>query len=170
MRKKIPGFPGYRASTRGNVWSCRATGRARVRLTDQWRKLTPYLRKDGYLVVRVYRKKRRVSIPVQHLVLLAFKGPRPSKDHVCRHFPDRDKMNNRADNLQWGTRAENCADMVSHGTDNRGERQGRSKLTPKKVRAIRKSERTQLELSVLYGVAQSQISRIRRRKEWSWLK
>ena len=69
--------------------------------------------KKGYLTVRVGGRMRLVH----HLVLEAFVGPRP-EGAEARHFPDRDKTNNRAENLLWGTAQDNSDDRKIHGTNN----------------------------------------------------
>lgn len=51
---------------------------------------------------------------IHHLVCEAFHGPRPV-GNVVRHL-NGDYKDNRADNLCWGTHAENTADMMRHGT------------------------------------------------------
>lgn len=45
---------------------------------------------------------------VHILVAEAFLGPRPGGMEECRHL-DGDKLNNRADNLRWGTRPGNAS-------------------------------------------------------------
>lgn len=49
---------------------------------------------------KIYNKK------VHHLVAEAFLGPRPSKSSVVMHLDD-NPLNNRVDNLKWGTQKEN---------------------------------------------------------------
>lgn len=73
--------------------------------------------------------------------------------------------------LYWATPAENHSDKIKHGTTNRGERQGRSKLTEENVLQIRQmiGSKTQAAIAKMYGVDQSTISDIRRRKRWGWL-
>lgn len=69
--------------------------------------------------------------------------------------------------LVVGTRAENCADRVAHGTTPRGERHGGHKLTALDVAAIRAATgETQIELARRYGVTQPTICNIRRGKTW----
>jgi hypothetical protein len=47
---------------------------------------------------------------VHHLVAEAFHGPRPNYLAVARHLNDV-KTDNRLENVAWGTRKENAADM-----------------------------------------------------------
>ncbi len=70
--------------------------------------------KDGYKKVRPSLNNEARSVPVHHLVLLAFIGPRP-EGHVALHKDGRPE-NNAASNLSWGTYSDNALDAVSHGT------------------------------------------------------
>jgi HNH endonuclease len=72
------------------------------------------------------------NVWVHHLVLEAFVGPAPEGKPICRHFPDRDRHNNRLDNLQWGTYLENEADKLFHGMRATGDRNG-GRLHPERV-------------------------------------
>lgn len=72
--------------------------------------------------------------------------------------------------LSWKTHAENMADTLLHGTHNRGERNGMSRLTEDDVRAIRASNDNQRVLSARFGVSQAQISAIRNHRAWKWLR
>lgn len=74
--------------------------------------------------------------------------------------------------LRWATPAENQADRLIHGTDNRGERYGLSKLTEAAVHEIRAlaSEGTpQRTMARRFGVSQGTISDVVRRRSWGWL-
>lgn len=71
--------------------------------------------------------------------------------------------------LRWATRSENMNDRTAHGTQNRGERCGMSKLTEEMVRAIRNDPRSSREAAPYYGVRHNTISRIRSGARWGWL-
>jgi len=74
--------------------------------------------------------------------------------------------------LRWATKEENEADKIIHGTTNRGERHGLSKLTKKEVVEIKKyilQGRTDGFLSKNFGVTRSCINSIRKGKSWRWL-
>lgn len=148
----------------------------RVRSLDRWVKANSGRRRTG---VRYFtpsssgknKKYKRVLLrnpdkqrPVHHLVLEAFVGSRP-ENCEARHL-DGDPSNNRLDNLAWGTKAENEADKVRHGTILRGIANPASKLTEGDVLAIRASNEKQADLAEAYGVTQPVISAIRLRKIW----
>ena len=63
----------------------------------------------GYRTARVGGR----TCNVHELMLLAFVGERPHKHAVCRHL-NGNPLDNRLNNLRWGTRAENYADGVEH--------------------------------------------------------
>ena len=151
----------------------------RVRSLDRWVKANSGRRRTG---VRYFtpsasgknKKYKRVLLrnpdkqrPVHHLVLEAFVGPRP-EDCEARHL-DGNPGNNRLDNLAWGTKAENQADKIRHGTILRGTANPASKLTEADVIAIRASNKRQVDLAEIYGVTQPIISAIRLRKIWKHL-
>ena len=108
--RPIPGFAGYEASEGGqvrNVLTGRVLGINKFGKSQLWI--------DG----------RNKTIRTGRLILLAFKGP--SLDPECnfaRHLDD-DVLNNRLDNLAWGTVADNYADAVRNGTDYSACRRGR---------------------------------------------
>lgn len=65
----------------------------------------------GYIQVRVGDRLHYVH----RLVLTAWRGI-PVEKLDARHFETNDKTNNCLYNLRWGTRKENAADAVRHGT------------------------------------------------------
>jgi hypothetical protein len=73
--------------------------------------------------------------------------------------------------LRWATRAINCADKLGHGTDNRGEKSPLSKLLKSEVEEIRslRGHMTQPEIAAIYGIVQSNVSKIQTGDSWSWL-
>lgn len=117
----IPGLDGYEASDMGRV---RSVDRViHYELPTRWGKIVPVKRfrtgqvlalsthpKTGYRIVTIRGK----SWTVHTLILLAFVGPAPA-DTECRHL-DGNNENNYPSNLAWGTRKENTADRIQHGT------------------------------------------------------
>lgn len=89
--------------------------------------------------------------------------PKHESAHSCRNT---DCITPR--HLSWKTRTGNMADQLRDGTRVRGEKQGGSKLTAEKVRAIRLIgyRETNQELADKFGVSHSQISNVLRRKHW----
>lgn len=69
-----------------------------------------------------------------------------------------------------GTMAENSKDMVQKGRavhpQTKGKDNGRSKLTEKKVKQIRKMDGTLKQIAKKFNVCESTISMIKNRKTW----
>lgn len=168
--KDIPGYEGmYQVSDYGNV---RAVTRTILTSNHQLRTYQGHLipshsNRSGYQRVTLYKNNKSKMQQVHQLVLKAFVGPCP-ENWICRHFPDRSPSNNKLDNLSWGTKEQNNGqDRVIHGTDNRGERCGTSKLTEKEVLEIRNSVGIyQKDLANKYGVSRPTISNIIQRETW----
>jgi hypothetical protein len=73
------------------------------------------------------------------------------------------------DHLFLGTHADNMRDASQKGRMCRGEARANSKLTESDVYEIKASSKLQKELSKLYGVHQSIISRVKNGHRWGWL-
>lgn len=132
--------------------------------------LTPAEDTKGYLVFRVCLPDgRQWRCKIHRVVAAAFIGPCPGGMQV--NHKDGDKKNNRADNLEYAT----CGENVRHGwaaglyRRRQGESAGNAKLTEDDVRTIRAIYPTKstTELAELYGVSQSQVWAIVRRKSWT---
>jgi hypothetical protein len=109
---------------------------------------------------------------VSRLVCEHFKGPPPTPQHEAAHSCGNGNGGCVAKkHLRWATSVENKADKIGHGTTNRGERQGAHKLTEADVRQIRSmcGSFSQSEIAKQFGIDQSTVSDIHRRKRWGWL-
>lgn len=86
--------------------------------------------------------------------------------HSCRN---RACCNPR--HLRWASRSENLMDKVRDGTDNRGEKNHKAKLTEDDVRAIRslRGQESQREIARRFGIDQSTVCYIQTRRDWNWL-
>ena len=120
----------------------------------------------GYGLIKHDGKMRRVS----RVVCEREHGPPPTPKHEAAHSCGKGHEGccNRK-HLEWKTPAENQADRLVHGTDSRGERNGRAKLTKAQVLEIRASTKLQHELAAEYGIAGSAVHQIKLRKTWAWL-
>jgi hypothetical protein len=123
---------------------------------------------DGY--GRVHRPNDGPLTTAANVMCELAHGPRPSPLHESAHSCGRGSdgcVNPR--HLRWATPTENHADKVEHGTTNRGERQGRHKLTETDVLEIRASHEPQSVLAARYGVDPSTISNVQTGRTWGWL-
>lgn len=122
---------------------------------------------NGYPFVNIGGSPRTIH----SLVARAYLGVRPSGYEV-RHL-DGNKLNADIGNLAYGTCSQNHADQVLHGTSNRGERQGISKLTEEKVLAIvdlrYRNKMAIKEIAKEFGVARTTVQGIVNGNKWSWL-
>lgn len=167
LYREVPGFPGYRVGDDGSVWTQWQRGRWFKRLAD-WRQMKTPPDNHGYPQINLRdanRRKRHFRLHM--LVMLAFRGLTPP-DLEIRHL-NCDPLDNRLENLAFGTSLENSADTVRMGRQCKGETRPKAKLTWAKVAAIRyraaQGER-QKELAMEYGVSDSVISEIVAGKMW----
>lgn len=150
--KAIAGFPGYYATDDGQILSAmRGSVRAAYRTVT-------LVGPDGV----------NASASVHRIICAAFHGECPDGMEV-RHL-DGDPLNNRPDNLAWGTRTENAADRVRHGTALRGESLGTAKLSTENVvdiKAALAAGETQHSIAARFGVRQTNIANIATGRAWS---
>ncbi len=114
----------------------------------------------------------RVGRSTHHAHRLMFKlifGPIPKGLEVCHSCRNRGCVS--PDHLSIGTRKENQSDRNKDGTDSRGSKCGKSKLTETDILQIRKfiaaGDLNQIEIGRLFGVADRTISHIKTRTRWS---
>lgn len=129
------------------------------------RRMRPRISHNGYEEIGLRCNGESQPFRVNRLVAEAFYGPAPTTESQCRHL-DGDRRNNRPENLDWGTPAQNSRDAAAAGSFS-GERGSSSKLSRVDVDAIRASSDPQAELAARYGVTQPTISKIRNGKRWS---
>ncbi|MFZ0270987.1 MAG: hypothetical protein WAL34_03970 [Acidobacteriaceae bacterium] len=129
-----------------------------------------HIGKDGY--GRVHYRAGPLTT-ASRLMCTTAHGEPPSKKHEAAHSCGKgDQGCVNPNHIYWATSARNHADKIVHGTTNRGERQGRSRLTEADVLEIRQmlGLRTQKEIAHAFGVDESHIAHIKRGKAWGWLK
>ncbi len=163
--RPVPGFAGwYSVSSLGRI-----RRDARGKSTHPGKILKPNNpeKGSGYPMVTLWRNATPVQTTVHALVATAFLGPRPSSYQV-NHI-DGSKPNNRIQNLEYVTVAQNHAHAAAHGLKAVGEQINMAKLTEAQVREIRAATGTHRALAPLYGVDETNISLIRRRKTWKHL-
>lgn len=171
--KTVPRFPDYAVSRDGKIWSkprkrlCNLKRPGKYRFyPGRWLKYS--LNSDGYLHVTLCRGRKKYNRPIHRLILETWFGFRPI-GRQCRHL-DGNKLNNRLDNLRWGTGSENQLDRNEHGVGNIGEQNPSAKLTEEKVRIIRYLGRigmfTARDIAWQFGVSRETISAILTGRNW----
>ena len=167
--RDINGFPNYKCSNMGRV---KTMPKEKVRLRagnfiTKEKILKQKITKWGYPSVTLYLDVKPVFKTVHRLILSSFEVNVSNKPQV--NHKNGNKLDNRVTNLRWGTKSENYQDRFRHGTDNNGERNGRSVLNSLSVLAIRMRltlGESQENLANEFGVSQVMISRIKLRKAW----
>lgn len=125
----IPNWPGYHVTSEGEVWSRHKMARYSFVLCDEWyrmntrlkytksRKMNRFNENTGRPFVKLskYEKGQYIgkSIPVHRLVALAYIPNPLNKPCVCHK--DNNPLNNRVDNLYWGTQKENMSQASGDG-------------------------------------------------------
>lgn len=166
--RAVVGATGYEVSDHGRVRSLPRVTCDGKRLRGQMRKAM--LHWSGHVYVAIWINGKGRNRYIHGLVLEAFVGPCPPGEE-CRHL-NGVANDNTLKNLAWGTHSENMRDRTPHGTDNRGSRQGRSRLTNFQVQAMRAllmlgaKGRT---LARIFGVHEVTVSNIKRGATWWWL-
>lgn len=162
MWKSIPTWEGsYEAHTDGRV---RSLDFKTAQQTRKGRELIQHMKAWRYLAVTLSRGERRKQYFVHDLVAATFLGEKP-EGAVVRHL-DGDRYNNRADNLAYGTHADNMRDRNAHGRTARGGKHGMAKLTDGQVKYIKQSTLTNKDLAFELGVSSNAIWAVRAGLTW----
>ena len=128
----------------------------KVRRIDSGRVLKPSLHR--YAVVALQANGVRTDISVHRLVGIAFVTG--DKSLTINHR-DGNKLNNRADNLEWATSSEQALHAIALGLRPKGG--NRSKLSPEQCTEVADrlhAGETQVSIAKHFGVSKSCIWRI----------
>ena len=156
--KDVPEYEGlYRVSNLGRVKSL-WFGKERI--------LKPRDNGWGYMQVGLYKEGYVKKLKVHRLMMLTFVG---SSNLQVNHINGL-KTDNRLENLEYCTASQNQIHAYKNGLKKvlKGEKNGQSKLTKACVERIKYGHQgmMQKEVARIYGITQSQVSRIRSGRLW----
>lgn len=159
--KDIPGYNNYKISNKGNVKNVKF---------KKHRILIPQLDRYGYRVVHL-RENGNKLIKIHRLVAISFVTGYVSGLTV--NHKDGNKYNNCPSNLEWISASDNTKHSHRTGLARYayGEKAGSCKLTIDDVRLIKllNGSMPQHLLGRIFGIKQTEISRIIRGERWAYL-
>lgn len=157
--KDIPGYEDrYQVSNLGNVKNAKGNT------------LKPCKHRLGYLFVKLSTQGNSSCFYIHRLVAQAFLGSTlelTEVDHL-----NANKLDNRLENLEWVSRAENIRRAAAKGLlknpDNKGAKNGMAKLTVENVRLIKKlrGSDTQENIAKMFGVSRRAVGLIYSGQRW----
>ena len=157
--RPVVGFEGYyEVSSLGRI--CRIKGGRGHRAGKMLKTDGALL--EGYHSVNLRRDGKGGRVHVHIVVAMAFHGPKPTPTHEVNH-KDGNKLNNRADNLEWVTKARNVEHAYELGLKKPVSLPGVSnpaaKLTPEAVAQIRADGNSvsQRKQAARFGVSKTAI-------------
>lgn len=157
--KDIDGYEGrYQVSNFGRVRRLYQTVAPQI--------MNPFAGRKGYLWIKFRGNGKRRCFRIHRLVAEKF-IPNPDNKPQVNHI-DGNKQNNRADNLEWVTNAENQHHAAIMGLKRSGEDCPNAKLTAEQVLLIRENPDglSLRQLAKKFGVDQTVIRNIRIGKKW----
>lgn len=167
--KRVPEFDDYQVSSMGRlrrVWTYSGKPCDTI--------IRPHKKRHGYADYWLWHKSVKTRLPAHRLVYTIFVGPIPAG--LCINHKNGVKDDNRVANLEVMTRSENTRHgfrVLGRKAPNNpspGEKNGSAKLTPEKVREIRRlcaSGIYQYEVARQFGVTQGCVNYIVKRQTWA---
>jgi len=132
--KVVRGWERYQVSNLGRIKITHRLGRwGNIIKKDRILKLLKA--QDGYYSVILHNGDKNLDYRLHRLILETFIGPCPN-GHQGLHKDD-NKVNNRLDNLYWGTKEQNIEDAHRNGKIKKGVEVKLSKFTEDEIRFIR---------------------------------
>lgn len=155
-----------RISSHGRIWrtpfvACRRQGSVLVKQPVRGKFL------GGERLCKGYRRVNFGPGPqLIHRLVATYFVENPDNKPDINHI-DGNKLNNRADNLEWVTNAENRAHAVRNGLQATGEKLSKlSREDVVKIRDLAATGMTQKRIADRYSISQQSVSKIVRRSRW----
>jgi hypothetical protein len=129
-----------------------------------WRNGKPkkvYVGMNGYKTCTFSINNKSNPKTVHRLLLETFVGPCPEK-HEALHI-NGNRLDNRLENLRWGTRKENVADAIKHGTATIGTKNSQSKFNKENLNEIIKMKSqgmTAQQIADRFNVSKTTVYRV----------
>ena len=117
MEKLVDGFPHYKVTDDGRIFSRYSSRSSYVDAASPWTEIFPSKEKSGYMVVTLVHKSFVQKKRVHRLIAEAF-IPNPENKPYVNHI-DGDKTNYHPSNLEWVTASENSIHAVITGLSER---------------------------------------------------
>jgi hypothetical protein len=166
--KNIEGYEGfYQISNLGNVKSlCRLVGNhSGFKKLLKEKILKTHISKTGYFVINLKINSKRKTFKLHRLIAYSFIEKIKGKEYI-NHI-NGIKTDNRVENLEWVTIKENNYHAIKTGLKkDSGINNSRSKLNESDIVYIRNSNLKLKELSNIYKIDASTISKIKLRKTY----
>ncbi len=151
--RSLPRDPRYQVSNLGRVRTF-----ARAKGEKYLKPCTPP--SCRYALVSIRGK----AVGVHVLVAETFLGPRP--EGMCVRHLDDDGLNNRLENIAYGTPKDNASDRERNGRYARGSAVVTAKLTEDLVAQIKCAEGSSRKIAAQYGVGRETVRLIRNGHTW----
>jgi hypothetical protein len=161
--RAVPGWPGYCVGNDGTVWS----KRCKQGIRKTWMQLKPFSNGKGYRSVFLHNGCSRKLARVAYVVLLSFVGDRPLGMEICHGVLG--NADDSISNIRWGTRHENAADKIAHGTLLTGPKHPMTTLSSMEVEEIRRRRldgESYRSIASDYGVCYTTVRNITKGRTW----
>ena len=127
-----------------------------------------YVGLNGYKTCTFSINNKSTPKSVHRLLLETFVGPCPEK-HEALHI-NGDRLDNRLENLRWGTRKENVADAIKHGTATIGTKNSQAKFNKENLNEIEKMRSqgmTAKQIANHFKVSETTVRRVHSKKTYT---
>ena len=170
--RDIPNYEGlYQISNYGRVKALARKFRKRLNYNPWANDRIRSGNKGRYLHINLSKDGVTKTVVIHRLVAELFIPNPNNKPHI--NHKDCDRHNNRSDNLEWCTHAENEKHALDHGLKPRGDRISKNGLCESDIREIRaiydSTKCTMRFLADKFHVTNGCISPIVRRITWKWV-